>query len=198
LKAVAIGGSPRENSNTEFYLKVALDTLKKEDIDTELILLSDKTIYSCIADYKCWEKKSGECELRGDDFHGVYKKMVDADAIIVGSPTHYGAPHPKLWSLLVRAGFPHMAGFYDPDYKPGPFSRKVGAPITVARRTGATHSFAQLLLWFYINDFIIPGNIYWNVGMARAIGDAQKDEEGIREITNFAKNVAWTLKKILK
>jgi len=193
MKALAIGGSQRENSNTEFYLTVALDVLKEKNIDTELILLRNKTIWPCEADYQCWATKSGECELRGDDFHEIYEKMVEADAIIVGSPVNYSAPHPTLWSLLVRAGFPNMSGF--PNYGPGVFSRKVGGPITVARRAGQNFAFAQLLLWFFINDFIIPGSIYWNVGVARSIGDAQKDEEGIRIIKHFAENIAWLLEK---
>lgn len=184
-------GSPRQNSNTQFYLNAALDVLKERGICSELILLRDKTIYPCDADYRCWEAKSGKCELYGDDFHEIYQKMIEADAIIVGSPVHYSAPHPKLWSLLVRAGFPNMFEF--PNYGPGVFSRKVGGPITVARRAGQNFAFAQLLLWFYMNDFIIPGSIYWNVGVARSIGDAQKDEEGMRIVKRFAENIAWLL-----
>lgn len=194
MRATGIGGSPRENSNTEFYLKVVLDQLKERGIDTDLILLREKTIYPCEADYKCWELKSGKCELYEDDFHKIYQKMVDADAVIIGSPVNYSAAHSKLWSLLVRAGFPQMAEF--PNYGPGVFSKKVGGPITVARRAGQNFAFAQLLLWFYINDFIIPGSIYWNVGVARSIGDAQKDEEGIRIVKHFAENIVWLLDKI--
>lgn len=193
MKALGISGSPRKDGNTEFYLRLALDTLRERNIDTELIPLRGKTIYPCEACYKCWKTKSGKCELEGDDFHGIYEKMVGADAIIVGSPVHYSSAHPTLWSLLVRAGFPSMSGH--PRSAPRTFSRKVGGPITVARRAGQNFAFAQLLLWFYINDFIIPGSIYWNVGVARSIGDAQKDEEGIEIVSRFAENVAWLLEK---
>lgn len=193
MLALGIVGSPRANSNTEFYVSTALETLKAKGIETRLIGLQGKTILPCEADYKCWSGEVHRCQLQGDDFLEIYEQMVAADAIIVGSPVHYSAPHPKLWSLLVRAGFPNVAGF--PNYGPGVFSRKVGGPITVARRAGQNFAFAQLLLWFHINDFIIPGSIYWNVGVARSIGDAAKDEEGIRIIRRFAENIAWLLEK---
>ncbi len=195
-KAIGICGSPRQNSNTEYYLKVALDTLAGEGVETELVLLADKTINACKADYACWQAKKNECEQRGDDFHEIYHRFIAADAVILGTPTHFAAPYPKLWSFLTRAGFPNMAGFYEPDFKPGPLSRKIGAPLAVDRRTGASNAFSQLLMWLYINDFIIPGNIYWNIGRARAIGDAASDTEGLNEIRHLAHNIAWTLRKI--
>jgi multimeric flavodoxin WrbA len=82
-----------------------------------------------------------------------------------------------------------------PHSGPRLFDRKVGGPITVARRAGQNFALAQLLLWFNLNNFIVPGSMYWNVGTARSIGDAEKDEEGIAIVRQFAENVAWLLKK---
>ncbi len=193
MLALGIVGSPRAGSNSEFYVSTALETLQAQGIETRMILLRGKTIQPCEADYKCRGAPDHRCQIEGDDFLEIYEQMVAADAIVVGSPVHFSAPHPTLWSLLVRAGFPDKAGF--PNYGPGVFSRKVGGPITVARRAGQNFAFAQLLLWFHINDFIVPGSIYWNVGVARSIGDAAKDEEGIRIIRRFAENIAWLLEK---
>ena len=191
--AIAICGSPRAGSNTRTYLEAALGTLADGGIQTELVALEGRDIRSCKACYACWRSDEAICQLEGDDFREIYRKMVEADAIIVGSPVHYGAVHPDVWSVLVRAGFPGMVGH--PDSPPRPFSRKIGGPITVARRAGQNSALAQLLLWFHINEFIVPGSVYWTVGVARSVGDAGSDTEGLLTVRRFAQNVAWLLER---
>ncbi|MCD6141539.1 flavodoxin family protein [Candidatus Bipolaricaulota bacterium] len=193
MKALLISGSPREESNTEAYLRTAQETLAENGVETEIVTLVEKTINPCKACYMCWQAKSYECQQHGDDFHPLFGKMVAADAIIVGTPVHYSAVHPSLWSLLVRASFPGIRDH--PHSGPRLFDRKIGGPITVARRAGQNFALAQLLLWFNLNNFVIPGSMYWNVGVARSIGDAAKDEEGMDIVKQFAENVAWLLEK---
>ena len=192
-KALAICGSPRAESNTRCYLEAALDVLRERGVETEFVALEGRDIRSCKACYACWRSGEAVCQLTGDDFPGIYQKMVAADAILVGSPVHYGAVHPDLWSVLVRAGFPSMVGH--PNSPPRPFSRKIGGPITVARRAGQNSALAQLLLWFHINEFVVPGSVYWTVGVARSIGDAANDAEGLLTVRRFAENVAWLLER---
>jgi multimeric flavodoxin WrbA len=190
-KALALCGSPRATGNTEIYLQAALGTLRERGVQTELISLHDKTIHSCRACYACWKGRTGVCCVDDDDFPAIYERMLDADALIVGSPVHYSAVHPDLWSVLVRAGFPGMVDH--PHSPPRPFARKIGGPFTVARRAGHNVALAQLLLWFHINEFIIPGSIYWPVGVARSPGDAEADQEGLETAKRFAENIAWLL-----
>lgn len=191
--ALALCGSPRADGNTQAYLEAALDVLRGRGAQTELVTLHDKTITSCRACYACWEGGHGTCQVAGDDFHEICAKMLAADALLVGSPVHYSAVHPALWSVLVRAGFPGMAGH--PHSEKRPFSRKIGGAVTVARRAGHNFALAQLLLWFHINEFVVPGSIYWTVGVARAPGDAARDREGMDTVIRFAENVAWLLEK---
>ena len=176
MKALLISGSPREKSNTEAYLRVALQTLEERGVETELITLVDKTINPCKACYMCWQAKSYECQQWEDGFHPLFARMVAAGAIIVGSLVHYSAVHPSLWSLLVRASFPGIRNH--PHSGPRLFDRKISGPITVARRAVQNFALAQLLLWFNLNNFVIPGSVYWNVGVARSTGDAAKDDKG--------------------
>jgi len=189
MKAVGIVGSPRKDGNTEFLVNEALDTLKNEGIEVELISLRGKKLEPCNACYACREQK--KCVL-DDDFEPIYIKMVEADAIIIGSPVYYGSATAETMALLARAGV--VAG------QTGKvFSRKVGGPIAIARRAGHNFTYAQLLFWFMINDFIVPGSTYWNVALAGAGGkrDIRDDEEGIRTVRRFAENVAWLLNKLL-
>lgn len=74
--------------------------------------------------------------------------------------------------------------------------RKVGGPIVVARRAGKNFTFAQLMFFFMIHEMIVPGSTYWNVAFGRKPGEVEKDEEGVATVRNFAKNVAWLIKKL--
>jgi len=191
MKVIGIAGSLRARSNTRHYVKTALQVFKKSSFETELISLRGKEIKPCTGCYDCVKKKKGVCSIKGDDFNEIFAKMRDSDGLILGSPVYLSSVVPQMMALLARATF--VAYWSDKC-----FSGKVGGPITVARRAGHNVAFSQLLLWFFINGITVPGSTYWNVGMAGAGGarDAEKDEEGLATVINFAHNMADVMKKI--
>jgi multimeric flavodoxin WrbA len=115
--------------------------------------------------------------------------MLRADIIIVGSPVYFGSASPEMMALLDRAGY--VAGANGKL-----FSRKIGGPITVARQAGHNFTYAQLLLWYMINDMVVPGSTYWNVALAREPGAVMQDTEALETIDRFADNLAWLAKKL--
>lgn len=191
MKVLGISSTLRKDGNSEWFLKKTLQFLEQEGLETELVSLRGKTILPCRGCYGCVEAQ--ECVQKGDDFAEIFDKMHAAQGILTSTPVYYGSSTPQLMALLDRAGFAgRMSGKF--------FSGKVGAPITVARRTGHTFAFAQLLLWYFINDMIVPGSTYWNVGVAGGKGarDAENDEEGIQILEHFAQNMAKVMKALNK
>ncbi len=184
-KVIGIVGSPRHVGNTRFLVNEALETLKQEGLEVELISLDDKRIAPCEACNACEELLN--CNIE-DDFQEVFEKMKAADGIIVGSPVYFGSASPQVMALLDRAGFVGM--------KTRAFERKAGAAIAVARRAGANFTFAQLNYFFFINGMIVPGSTYWNVGYGLGPEEVKDDEEAIRTVQNLAMNMAWLIKKI--
>jgi len=85
MKIVGICGSPRKG-NSEFLLREALKAADKKGAETELILLREKKIEFCDGCLEC--DKTGECHIN-DDMQEIYKKLVRADAIIIGSPNYF-------------------------------------------------------------------------------------------------------------
>lgn len=188
MLALAICGSPRVNGNTQQLLHRCLDGIKRFGIDVELISLSGKKIHPCVACGHCSRVKNGSCSL-DDDFTSIYKKLIAADIIIVGSPVYFGSATPETMALLDRTGYVQRASGF-------PLSRKVGASVAVARRAGQNFTFAQLLYWFLINDMIVPGSTYWNIGFGLGAGDIQNDLEALQTIDRLAENLAWTAQKL--
>jgi len=183
LKIIGIVGSARSGGNTEILTRIALEEIAKEGVETELVSLAGKKIEPCDGCRGCAE--TGKCHFK-DDFQGIFRKMKNADGIILSSPVYYGAASPQIVTLISR--------FYSARGKP--LKNKVGGPIVVARRAGHNFTFAQLMFFFMIQEMIVPGSTYWNVAFGRAKGDVTKDEEGIQTIKNFGKQLAWLLKKI--
>lgn len=189
MKALAICGSPRENGNTERLLRRALQPLESAGHSTRLLRLAGKDIKPCDGCGACGKTKDGTCVITGDDFTGCFQAMREADILIVGSPVYFGSATPQLMTLLDRAGYVSRASGHL-------FARKLGGPIAVARRAGQNFTFAQLLMWYMINDFVVPGSSYWNVAIGRAPGDVDQDEEGLRTVDRFAENLVWLAGKV--
>ena len=161
ITALAICGSPRANGNTQLLLERCLARLATKGIQTELVTLIGKTVRGCNACAACIESRDATCPgISDDDFQLYFDKMVKADIIVVGSPVYFGSATPELMALLDRAGYVSRANGQL-------FSRKIGGPIAVARRAGHDFTFAQLLMWYMINDMVAAGSSYWNVALAR-------------------------------
>ncbi len=186
MKAIAIVGSPRKNGNTEILAKHTLKAIEEEGVDTELIRLAGLDIKPCTACMVC--KKEERCPIK-DDLFPIYTKMKEADAIILASPVYCGSATPQIKALMDRTG-------YIAYWKGKVFERKVGGPLVVAARNGQNFVIAQLAFWFYFLGFFIPGSTDWNSAFGDEKGDVEKDEEGLKTVWTFGKNVAFLVKKL--
>lgn len=85
MKVLGISGSPTKNSNTDALIEAILAATGAE---TDFVKLSEINVGPCIACMKC--VYTNECVLN-DHFRWLSGKVMEADAIVVGSPTYYGA-----------------------------------------------------------------------------------------------------------
>jgi multimeric flavodoxin WrbA len=181
-KVLFICASPRKNGNTAQVLSKCADTIEKHGLKTEIIYLQNKNIESCHACGKCAKIK--KCKI-DDGLNGIIDKIRDSKGFIVGTPVYFGTARGDLMAALQRIGYVSM----NTDRF---LSWKVGGPIAVASRGGQTSTIQELLMFYLINEMIVPGSTYWNMVFGREKGDAVKDEEGMQTIRNFGKNVAKT------
>lgn len=186
MKAIGIVGSPRKGGNTEILTKHTLKAIAEEGLDTELITLSGLDIRPCDACSAC--KNEEQCPIN-DDLFPIYTKMKKAEAIILASPVYFGSATALLKALMERAG-------YISANNSRVFEGKVGGPLVVARRAGQNFTLAQLIFWFHIQGFFMPGSTYWNIAFGREKGGVENDEEGLATAWRFGKNVAFLVKKL--
>ena len=115
--------------------------------------------------------------------------MVASDAIIIGSPVYFSQMTTEAKALIDRCGY--VAGANGKL-----LSRKIGAGIAVGRRAGRMTTFNALNQFFLINDMVVPGSTYWNVGVARDPGEIAEDAEGLATIDRLTENILWLDKKL--
>jgi len=189
MKVVGFNGSARKDGNTAILIRKVFAELEAEGIETELIQLAGKTVKGCIACGKCYKNKDKKCAVTNDFVNDCIEKMVEADGIILGSPTYFSDLTSEMKALIDRAGYVARANGHM-------FRRKVGAAVATERRAGSIHTFDSINHFFLIGQMIVPGSSYWNVGIGRAKGDVEQDEEGLETMQTLGQNMAWLLKKI--
>jgi multimeric flavodoxin WrbA len=189
MKVVAFNGSARKDGNTAILIRHVFQELETEGIETELVQLSGSKIHGCIACMKCFKNKDQRCSVKDDITNDCIVKMLDADGIILGSPTYFANVSTEMKALIDRAG---MVSRANGDM----LARKVGAAVVAVRRAGAIHVFNSINHFFFIGQMIVPGSSYWNLGMGRQKGEVESDEEGIQTMKVLGINMAWLLKKL--
>jgi multimeric flavodoxin WrbA len=189
IKVVAFNGSPRKNGNTSILIHTVFEVLNKEGIETELIQVGNKPVHGCTACGKCREIKDRRCHIKNDLLNECIGKMIEADGIILGSPVYFADITTEMKALIDVAGYVTRGNGHL-------LARKVGAGIVAVRRAGELHALNSMNNFFLINQMIIPGSSYWNLGVGREPGDVLNDTEGIETMVKLGENMAWLLKKI--
>ncbi|HEX2921098.1 MAG TPA: flavodoxin family protein [Bacteroidales bacterium] len=189
MKVLAINCSPHVHGNTRLLLDEVLKTIENEGIKTEVFQLGGEKVNGCIACKKCQKEKDGKCHQKNKAINDCIEEMVKADAIIIGSPTYYADLSTEAKALIDVSGFALSS-------IGNPLRHKPGAAVVAARRGGAVHTFDSINHYFLINEMIIPGSSYWNIGIGGNKGEVLNDEEGLETMRTLGKNMAWLLKKI--
>ncbi len=188
IKVVLFNGSPREKGNTYHCLRMVMNELEQEQIKCELIWIGMEKLSQCRECYLCDENQNKRCSVENDKMNEYIAKMLDADGIIIGSPTFFSNVSAPIKALIDRAG---LVAKVNGDM----LKRKVGVAVIAVRRAGATQVMSAINYFFLINQMIVPGSSYWNMGFGLEPGEVEDDKEGKKTFENLGKNMAWLLKK---
>src|SRR3989338_7150204 len=99
MNILGISGSPRKGGNTDTLLDKALEGVKSAGGIVEKIILNDLNFKPCQECGGCDE--TGICVVQ-DDMQDVYKKLQDADAVIIASPIFFGSLSAQVKMMIDR------------------------------------------------------------------------------------------------
>ena len=183
MKVLMINGSPNPKGCTARALKEVEDTLNKEGIDTEVVVVGTKDIRGCIACGNCLDK--GRCVF-DDIVNEIADKFKEADGIIIGTPVYYAGSNGTILSLLDRL-------FYSINFDK---TMKVGACVISSRRAWSTSALDEIYKYHGISNMPIVTSSYWNEVHGFSSEDVDKDLEGLQTMRNLGRNMAFMIKAI--
>ena len=87
MHVLLLTGSPNAEGCTFTALTEIADTLKSENITSEIFQLGKKPVRGCVACGVCGER--GECAFQDDALPALVEAVKRADALVIGSPVYY-------------------------------------------------------------------------------------------------------------
>jgi multimeric flavodoxin WrbA len=172
MKVIGVACSPRAGGNTEILVKEALVGAEDMGSEVELVALSGKAIAPCDSCRSC--VKTGECHIK-DDMQEIYRKLQEADGIIIGTPVYF---------LNVSA---QAKAFIDRTYAllwTRKLMGKVGGVVVVARRAGCGTVLSSLYTFFTLQRMIAAGGALGYEGEEVPYGEKgaiRRDDRAMRE-----------------
>ncbi len=107
MNVLAIVGSPRKGKATDTLVDKAIEGVLKRSPDASVnkLYLSDREIGHCKDCLACWRSKTdgplAECVIR-DDMDSINQDILQADALILGTPVHMGYATALMATFLER------------------------------------------------------------------------------------------------
>ena len=104
MKALLINGSPRRNGNTDMMLDALREHLEHGGVDVERYQLGGVAVRGCAACGLCGKRQDGKCAIDDDVINEVIQKIMESNAVVIGSPTYFGNVTTEIKALIDRAG----------------------------------------------------------------------------------------------
>lgn len=142
-----------EPSNTEALAQVLIDQMKADGVDSSMVRLVDLNIKPGV--------KSDQGE--GDDWPAIRSKILEADILVMATPTWLGQQSSVCTRALERMDA--MLSEAKPDGRPIAFDKVAGVVIT-GNEDGAHHIVGTVSQALIDIGFTVPGHswIYWHLG----------------------------------
>jgi putative NADPH-quinone reductase len=101
-KIIAFCASPRRNGNTDLLVEEALKGARDAGAKIEKVMLQKIKMDHCIGCRKCKEPDYDDICVIKDEMAGIYQKIINADALIIGFPIYTGRECAQLCTFLDR------------------------------------------------------------------------------------------------
>lgn len=181
MKVLGITCSPRKAGNTEILVQEALAGAKETGAEVELLRISDMNIAPCDGCETCHQ--TGECRIK-DDMQKIYKKILTADGIILGSPVYFWSVSSQAKALMDRTyalRYPHHKLRY-----------KIGGAIVAAGRRGSVNALSAINNFFLGHDMLATGLGISGYGTNK--GEVKQDKHAMQGARSLGAQVVQLIK----
>jgi multimeric flavodoxin WrbA len=181
-KILIIVGSPRMGGNTDLLVRRLAEGAASKGAQVDTIWLAGLNIRECDGCHVCW--KGRHCS-KDDDMLNIYRKIIDSDAIVFGTPVYWYGP-----TALMKALIDRFVYFNCPDNRARIRGKKACLAIPFEEENPETarpvvEFFEKSLGYLEMN--LIGGII---VGGVSARGDILKKQDRLNEAYELGKRLA--------
>ena len=180
-KILLINGSPRKHGHTASALSIMEKEFHGRGLETDWFQLDGKPVRGCIACCRC--ESEHRCAFGDDQCNELIEKILEADAVIIGTPVYFAGPNGALCALLDRA-------FYAAANYGQLLAGKPAAAIATCWRAGATPSIDRINKYFTFSQMPVVSSDYWNGYLG------PRDSFGAGVLKTLAANMADLLQKV--
>ncbi|OGL46630.1 MAG: hypothetical protein A2W05_07025 [Candidatus Schekmanbacteria bacterium RBG_16_38_10] len=183
------GSGRKENSNTG---KLVQEVLKATNAKTELVWLIDLNIGYCTGCMRC--AFEGNCWQK-DGMTELYKKMIDCQALVIGSPCYYGDVSGLVKSMMDRSialGYMGIGKESDmPVHGRKPLFNKPAVIVSTVAGHGVDRAIQTIEGYVNFGEMKLLGKIGAVVGM----GDVSEKADVMAEAKKLGEKIKEELKK---
>ena len=173
MKVLGICGSPRKGGNTEYLLQLVLESAAAEGAETELICLCDKEISPCRECRVCLDLE--RCVIE-DDMQAIHAKLLEADAIVLGTPVFFNNISGLLKAFMDRTWCIR-----------GRLRNKIGGVVAVGRRYGIEGAITAINAYLLKHEMIVANRGV--SGFAYEKGEIVHDQQAIDDARKLGKRI---------
>jgi multimeric flavodoxin WrbA len=188
MNVLGICGSPHPEGNTAYALRRALAVVENQGVETAYISLAGMDITPCDGCFTC---RTGEC-VHQDDMSLVYDAVRRCDGLILASPVYMGLVSGQMKVMMDRTVVFRTGGRFE-------LSGKVGGGIACGGfRNGGQELTLQCMHTFFLQQdmYAVADGPGFSHSGATAVGQADRDEVGLRTVHNLAVRVAQAVKRL--
>jgi multimeric flavodoxin WrbA len=172
-KVLGVVGSPRKKGNTHVLVSRILEGAKDQGAAVEMLFLGDLRIIECDGCHTCWKQR--QCS-KDDDMTGLYVKIADSDALVLGTPVYWYGP-----TALMKGFIDRLVYFNCPENRAKIRGKRAATAIPLEEETGKA---AELVVAFFersleylevqlVGQVLAPG--------VTLRGEVENQEEKLRE-----------------
>lgn len=179
---LGVVGSPRKNGNTHALVEQVLAGAQDAGATTEIAFLDGLEIRECDGCHACW--KNGSC-VKDDDMQALYLQIINADALVLGTPVYWYGP------TALMKGFIDRFVFFNCDAnRPGIRGKK--AAVVVPFEELNRETVAPVLAFFEMSLQYLEIDLIGKIcapGMARK-GEVKENPEIMAEAWQLGQKLA--------
>jgi multimeric flavodoxin WrbA len=111
MKALILNGARNDKDTTNTVADYLVDSLKRNNVQVDLMVLRNEKITACLGCFHCWLKNPGACIIK-DAGNDLPRKVIQSDLVFLLTPVTFGMYSSELKKAFDRFPCPILLPFF--------------------------------------------------------------------------------------